>query len=165
RRLDPDGVADLLADQRAGQGGEDRDAPRRRIGLVRPDDLVAHLLAVLAAQEHRRAERHPRAPLRRVDHLRGGDLRLELPDAPLDEALALLGRVVLGVLREIPVRARLGDRLDDAGPLLALELLELLLEPGVALPGHRSPLRHRSVLASEAAGPRDAGPARVIVLS
>src|SRR5581483_3595339 len=147
-----------------GDGREDRDPPRSRIGFVRPDDLVADLLAVLAAQELRRAERDPGALLRRVDHLRGGDLRLELPDTPLDEPLALLGGVVLGVLREVSVRARLGDRLDDAGALLALELLELLLEPGVALPGHRSPLRHRSVLASETAGGASR-PAPVIVLS
>ena len=50
---------------------------------------------------------------------------LELLDPALDEALLLPGGVVLGVLAQVAVGARLGDRLDDARPVLALEPLEL----------------------------------------
>ena len=45
--------------------------------------------------------------------------RLDLHDAALDEALLLARGVILGVLRQIAVAARLGDRLDDARPILA----------------------------------------------
>ena len=39
------------------------------------------------------------------------ELGLDLADAALDEALLLARGVVLGVLGEVAVRARLGDRL------------------------------------------------------
>ena len=56
-------------------------------------------------------------------------LVLELVDAALAEALLLARRVVLGVLAQVAVGARLGDRLDDARPLHLLEPLELLSKP------------------------------------
>src|SRR4029434_7317795 len=93
-------IADVLADQRAGQGRHDRDAALGRIGLVGAHDLVADLLAALVLEEHRRGERDPLARGRRVDDLGVPDLPLELGDASLDEALLLAGRVVLRVLRE-----------------------------------------------------------------
>ena len=46
---------------------------------------------------------------------------LDLLDAAFDEALLLARGVVLGVLAQVAVRARLGDRLDDARALLGLE--------------------------------------------
>ena len=52
-------------------------------------------------------------------------LRLDLLDAALDEALLLARGVIFGVLRQIAVAARLGDRLDDARALLGLQPLEL----------------------------------------
>ena len=62
----------------------------------------------------------------------------------LDEPLPLLGGVILGVLGEVAVGPRLGDGLDDAVALHALELVELLLEAGVTFPGHRGPWHHGS---------------------
>src|SRR6185503_9229524 len=112
------------------------------IGLVGPDDPVANLLALLVLEPHGGGERHPVAARRRVDHLGGADLAVQLVDPALGEALLLAGRVVLGVLGEVAVGARLGDRLDDGGALDALEALELLLELVVARSGHRGP-RHR----------------------
>jgi len=50
---------------------------------------------------------------------------LDVLDAALDESLLLARRVVLGILAEVTVRARLGDRLDDARPVLALEPAQL----------------------------------------
>ena len=88
--------------------------PMRGVGLVGADDLVAHLLAVGGAEPDRRPEGDPRALLRRLDDLGPAQLGLELPDPPLDEPLPLLGGVILGVLGEVPVGARLGDGLDDA---------------------------------------------------
>ena len=55
----------------------------------------------------------------RVDDLGGRQLRLDLADAAFDEALLLARRVIFGVLREVAVAARLGDRLDDPRTVLA----------------------------------------------
>ena len=55
-----------------------------------------------------------------IDHLRAGDLVLQLNQSALDEALALLGGVVFGVLREVAVRARFGDGGDHRRPLFVL---------------------------------------------
>src|SRR3954453_6116557 len=52
-------------------------------------------------------------------------------------SLRFLGRVVLGVLGQIAVSARLRNRLDNAGSLDLLATLQLLLESGVAGNSHR----------------------------
>src|SRR5262249_22961087 len=72
------------------------------------------------------------------DHLGAREPVFKLSDAPLVERLLLLGGVILGVLREIAVRARVGYLLDDAGPLDLLALLELALEHGVPRRRHRN---------------------------
>src|SRR5262249_33102861 len=54
-----------------------------------------------------------------------------------------LGGVILGVLRQVAVGARVGNLLDDAGPLDLLAVLELPLQRLVAGLGHRN-LVHRS---------------------
>src|SRR6185369_14856883 len=108
-------VADDLADQRARDRRADRDQPLPEIGLVVADDLVGHLgAAVLVLEIDRRAEDDAAAGVegRRVDDLRRRELALDLGDATFDEALLVLGGLVLGVLRDVAVRARLGDRLD-----------------------------------------------------
>ena len=66
--------------------------------------------------------------LRDVDDLRVRELGLDLLDTALGETLLLLGGVVFGVLLEVAMLARLGDRLDDARPVLCLETLQLGLE-------------------------------------
>ncbi len=53
----------------------------------------------------------------RIDDLRAAHLVLEVGDLRLDLALAFLGGVVFGVLRQIAVRARFLDRFDDLGTL------------------------------------------------
>src|SRR5262249_14423834 len=55
------------------------------------------------------------------------------------------GGVILGVLREIAMRARFGDLLNDTRPFDLLAVLELLLQHGVTGGGHRD-LFHRSRL-------------------
>ena len=47
---------------------------------------------------------------------------------PFDETLLLARGVVLGVLGQVAVAARLGDRLDDARAVLALQPLELVAQ-------------------------------------
>src|SRR6267143_828061 len=139
RQLRGHGVADLPADQRAGERGQDRDAAPCGMGLVGTDDLVAHSLAGLVLEQDGGPEGHAVARGRRVDDLRGADLRLEVSDAALDEALLLACRVVLRVLGEVTVRPRLGDRLRDRVAVDALQAIELVLELLVAGTGHRRP--------------------------
>jgi hypothetical protein len=56
--------------------------------------------------------------------------------------LLFLGGVIFGVLRQVAVRARIGDLLDDARPLDLLAVLELVLEQGVARRSHRNLFNH-----------------------
>jgi hypothetical protein len=75
--------------------------------------------------------------LRDVDDFCARELILELGDAPLVDRLLLLGGMILGILREIAVRARLRNLLDDTGPFHLLAVLQLLLERGEAGGRHR----------------------------
>jgi hypothetical protein len=60
----------------------------------------------------------------RIDDFSGRHLGLDLLDPALDEALLLARRVVLGVLRQVPVGTRFRDGLDDIGPVLRLQPLQ-----------------------------------------
>src|SRR5438105_3880014 len=162
-----DGLALLLVDQRARQRRGDRDAAFLGVGLGLADDLPDLLLiGVLVDQGHGRAELDGvAAELGDVDHVGARELVLELGDLTLVDRLLLLGGVILRVLGEIAVRARIGDLLNDAGTLDLLAMLELVFEHGVALSRHRD-LFHRSFQASNVssdkisiAGRRSAGPA------
>src|SRR5262249_52683601 len=98
------------------------------VGLVLAHDLVGDAgTAVLVLELHGGAEHHLAGvrQLRRVDDLGVGELHLDLLNAALDEALLLARRVVLGVLRQVAVAARLGNGLDDRRARLRLEALEL----------------------------------------
>ena len=61
---------------------------------------------------------------------------LDVGNLPLDPALAFLGRVILGVLREIAVRTCLGDGGNHSRPLQRLETLQIIVESLIALGGH-----------------------------
>src|SRR5882672_5214606 len=128
RGLHLDLVARVLADDGPRDRRADGDFPLLDVGLVVADDLVGHGLAVLLFQLDGRAEHA--APFGveqlRVDDLRVAELGLDLLDPALDEALALLRGVVLGVLREIAVGARLRDRGDRARTLDVLQPVQLL---------------------------------------
>ena len=139
RRVDLDRVALLLADQGAGRGRGDRDLALLHVGLHLADDLVGLLLLGILILERDRAAEHHRVALQLgdVDDLGARQLVLELGDAALVQALRLLGRMVFGVLGQVAMRARLGDRLDDAWALDLLALFQLLFELGVTPGGHR----------------------------
>jgi hypothetical protein len=59
-----------------------------------------------------------------VDDLRRRQLAFQLLDAPLDEALLVLGSVVFGVLAQIALGARLGNGLNDRMALDGLEAVQ-----------------------------------------
>ena len=88
-----------------------------------------------------------------LDDLRIGELALDFGDAAFDEALAFLGGIVVGVLGEIAVRARFGDRLDDRRALDRLQAMQLGLEALRAGDGHGY-FAHRSVCGNKK-GPRN----------
>ena len=74
-------VADALAEERARDGGDERDVARCRVGLVHADDPVTPLAAVLGAHGDRRAEADLVTGLRRrVDELCRREPDLELTD-------------------------------------------------------------------------------------
>ena len=77
----------------------------------------------------------------RVDHLGGRQLGLDLTDPALDESLLFARGVVFGILGQVAVTARLGDRLDDARTIFALQALEFVAQRLGAPQGHRSPFQ------------------------
>src|SRR5690606_903382 len=131
RGLDLGLVVDVLADQGPCDGAGHRDLPGLDVGLVVPDDLVDGDLAALDVLDLDGGPEND-APvgieLGRVDDLRVRQLRFELRDAALDEALALPRCFVFGILGEVTLGARLGDRLDHGRTLDRLQSLQLFLE-------------------------------------
>src|SRR5262249_25475654 len=101
-----------------------RDPAARGVGLVGAHDPVAQLLAGVVGQVDRGSKGHAVAPQRRIDDLGVADLALQLVDPPLDEALLLASRMVLGVFAEVSVGPRLPDGLGDRWALDALEAVE-----------------------------------------
>ena len=109
------------------------------VGLVLADNAVAGFLVGLLIDDcNPRAEHHLVAGnLRRIDHLRPRDLVLKLRHAALDEGLPVAGRMVFGILGQVPVLARLGNRPHDGRPLDRLQPAQLLLHPAIAFRRHR----------------------------
>ena len=114
------------------------------VGLGLADQLIGQLLVgVLVDDGHGRTELHRLAgQVGDVDHLRAGDLVLELGQPALDEALALARGVVLGVFGEIAMLARLGDGADHLGAGHGLEMPQFLFHLGEALFGNGKSLSH-----------------------
>src|SRR4029079_11976375 len=108
-------------------------ASARACERVLPPPAVILIFELDGGAEHDPAVAREAA---RVDDLRGRELVLDLADAPFDEALLLAGGVILGVLREIAVTARFGNRLDDVRARLGLELLPLGAQRLGAAQGH-----------------------------
>src|SRR3954471_1353212 len=133
-----DGFALLLVDQRARQRRGNRDATLFGVGLGLADDLPDLLLVgVLVDQGHGRAELDGvAAQLGDVDHVGARELVLKLGDGALVERLLLLGGVILRVLGEVAMGARLRDLLDDPRTFDLLAVLEIGLEHGVTRSGH-----------------------------
>ena len=151
RRLDDDLVALGPAEHRPADRRVGRDAADAR-------DLDRHALAVVALELDARADADDAA--RRggllVDHLGRAQPLAENRDAALEQALLVLRRVVLEVLRQVAVPARDRDRLDDrlaprplelgelGRELLALGERQLLAPLGRTVPSGRSRRSRRS---------------------
>jgi integron integrase len=136
--LDLDRVAGVLADEGAGDGGADEDAALLDVGFVLADDLPRRRGAGLVLDVDGRAEDDAAVGMDvlRVDDLRVGELGLDVADTRFYEPLVVARGLVLGVLREVAVRARLGDGLRGLGALDVLELLQLGAQELGAAQGH-----------------------------
>ena len=88
----------------------------------------------LVVDDDVRADDH-RVGAAALDDDRGLEPCAQDRDAPLEQALLVLGGVVLEVLGEVAVAAGDRDRLHDLGALRPFELGELGGEPGVLLRG------------------------------
>jgi hypothetical protein len=111
-----DDVAHELGDQRARDRRADRNATCADVGLVLADDLVGHDGAfVLVLELDRGAEHDPPLSVSCATSITSAvDKRDSISlMRPFDETLLFARRVVFGVLRQVAMRARLGDRLDD----------------------------------------------------
>jgi hypothetical protein len=137
--VDLDHVARLLADHRARDRRGDGDLAGLHVGLVLAHDLVAgRILGVLVHHGDRGAELHLVArQLGYVDDLCAGHPIFDVGDLAFDPALPLLSGMVLGVLGEIAMRTRFGDRGDHRRSLNGLQTLQVFVEGVVAPGGHR----------------------------
>src|SRR5262249_49013552 len=122
-----------LADERARKRRRDRNLALLGVGLGLTDDLPhSFLVSILVDQRDRGAEFDGVAgEFGDIDHLGAREPILKLGDAAFVERLLLLGGVVLSVLRQVAVRARVGDLLDDARALDLLAVPELVLQNGI----------------------------------
>src|SRR5215210_702951 len=145
RRLDVD---DLVLRRAAGGGDHDflphlsleyspayrgcvAELPARRVRLVGADDLERSLLTLPADDpEGHRGPKVDRVflDLGRVDHPHVAHPALELADTALQQALLVLGVIVLGVLRDIPEIAGLTDAICDFLAPRVREVCKFFLE-------------------------------------
>src|SRR3569833_3412166 len=131
RCLDDRHVTLLLADEGTGDGRTHRYAPLFDVGHKNTDEQKTHQDARQHHKEnHCGTEHHLAVGIQTcdVDDLRVGEFRLDFGNAALDEALLLFGGMVFGVLLQIAVRTRLGDRIDDARPRYRFEPLQFFTQ-------------------------------------
>jgi cytochrome d ubiquinol oxidase subunit II len=152
RRRDFRLIAFFLADHGTGERRGHRNLAFFDVRLVFTDNLVGELLFRIDVDNRdRRAETDfLAAQLADVDDVGARQLVVEFADASLDEALLLLGGVILGVFRKIAVRPRLGNGRNDIGPLHGFQHLEFSLKGGMAFGSHRNAF-HREFPSSCAA--------------
>ena len=137
-----DRVAFLVIEEALPDRRRRRDPADRGIRLLGGDDLEDRLFPVPGvAYVHGGAETDlaPR-DLVEVHEGEGGHAAVELADAGLQEALALLGRLVFRVLTKVTVLPGLQDLLGEMHLQLVVERPDLLLEPLLDLHHPRSRL-------------------------
>jgi hypothetical protein len=124
------GVTDFFAEQGAADGGGGGDEALGDVGFFAGNELVGELLVLGGVEDDDGgAEADTVAgDVVEVDHGELAHTLLELAKACIDELLALLGGVVLGVFGEIAEGDSLLDLRGEFGGELVLEGLDLLFE-------------------------------------
>src|SRR5215212_1089126 len=135
RRAAGGGDRDLLPylplEYRFAHRGSVAEFPARRVRLVGTDDLERPLLPLLAddPEGHRGPEVDSVSLDRgRVDHRHVAYPALELTDPALQQALLVLGVVILGVLRDVPEIAGLTNTIGDFLATRVCKVCQLFLE-------------------------------------
>jgi hypothetical protein len=75
------------------------------VGLIVTDNLIAHFVAGFCIDQFNGGAKNDASfdiQMARIDDLRIGQLAFQILDAPFDEALLFLGRVVFGVFGQSP---------------------------------------------------------------
>src|SRR5437764_10936448 len=147
-------VADQCAAERGFRGSRSRAAHAR--------DFDLHAAAVLVLDLHERTDADLAGSARRLVYEHGVvETRTQRPDARLEQALLVLGRVVLEVLRQVTMLSRRLDRLDDRLTPRAFKLCKLGREGGTLRLGQLVGLRlgHRRTIGAAAPGARGCQPA------
>src|SRR5579863_1256824 len=122
-------VADLAIQQRFANRRSRRNVALFRVGFLAAHQLVFDLHFAVDV-EHDDPRAIPGAVFRdiaEVEHAQVAHAPLQLPDARVDIALALLGEFVLRVFGKIAMRARHRDFLGELHAELVLERVELIL--------------------------------------
>ena len=99
------------------------------VRLVVAHNLVGHLLPGVEVFEIDGGPKHyPAIRIDRfgVNNLSIGQFGFKFKDAPLDEALALFGSIVVRIFRKIALGARFRNSCDDAGALDMFEPMQFL---------------------------------------
>src|SRR4051812_44913150 len=131
RDADLDDVSLLVVEQALADRRGRRNAPLRRVRLLRSDEIVRDRVSgggVLERDGGAQPHLVPR-DLVEVHEAQRAQPAMELADPGLQEALALLGRLVLGVLAQVAVLARALDLLGKLDLELVVERPDLFLEP------------------------------------
>ena len=123
-------VADLFAEQGAADGGGGRDEALGDIGLFAGDELVGELFFLGAVEDDDGGAiaDFVAGDVIEVDHGELAHALFKLTEARVDELLALLGGVVLGVFGEIAEGDRLLDLRRQLRRELALQQLNLFFQ-------------------------------------
>ncbi len=124
-------IIGVLPDQGTRNRRTHRNLALLDIGLVLTHDLVTHLFAGRGIHQHHCGPENDTAfgiQVPWINDLSIGQLALKLLDTPLDEALAFLGGIIFGVLGQVTVRARLGDRGNHRRAFDRLQVLQLFAQ-------------------------------------
>ena len=94
-----------LSDQGPCNGRGDRDESSIEIGLVLAHDSICDLEIVVDIEETNGGPEHHSitGETRWIDYFCSGKTVLEIGDSGLDEALLLLGGMILGILAQVPM--------------------------------------------------------------
>ena len=136
---DLDFVAHLLIEQRAADRRGGGNLAVGGVGFLAGDQVIGDLFVAFGI-EHHHGGAEPHLIVRNlgeIHHGHFGQALLQLADAGIEKTLAIFGRVVLGILAEVAVCARLQDLLGQLDQILVFEHGNFILEFFLNI-GHRT---------------------------
>ena len=145
RRLILNGVAFVLADQRARDRRGHRDEILLDIGLIIADDLIRdRCIVFFVVKRDGGAENNSLTGIERlrINDLKRRNLAFELSDAAFNVALLFAGGIVLGVFRKVAFLASFRNCGHNGWPGRLLEVVKLRLELLSACGGNRDSIQH-----------------------